>query len=247
MRPASRKSPVRRRVWNVGRFLVVLGALAATFGIFFLAGFRVTTRAREVAVPDLRGKSVTEANTTLAELGLVLRVDEPRRPDKSVPADHVISQDLEPGFVVRKARAVRVKVSDGQREPLIPIVSRLPEQTAADTLSAAQIAVGYRAEVHTANYASGAVVAQDPDGGQRSAVVNVLINRGESNAGYVVPDLIGSLAAKATEVLRSQSFRVAVSAEVPYPGLPPGVVVRQTPQAGYRIQQTETITLEVSK
>jgi len=62
-----------------------------------------------------------------------------------------------------------------------------------------------------------------------------------------VPDLIGSMAAKATEVLRSQSFRVSVSAEVPYPGLPPGVVVRQTPQAGYRIQQTETITLEISK
>jgi serine/threonine-protein kinase len=247
MRPASRKHTTRRRVWNVGRFLVLLGALAATFGIFFLAGLRVTTRAREVSVPDLRGKSVTEANNTLAELGLVLRVDEPRRSDKSVPADHVLTQEPEPGFVVRRARAVRVRVSDGQREPLIPVVSRLPEQTAADTLSAAQIATGYRAEIHSATYASGAVVAQDPDGGQRSATVNVLINRGGSNAGYVVPDLIGSLASKATEVLRSQSFRVSISAEVPYPGMPPGVVVRQTPQAGYRIQQTETITLEVSR
>ena len=247
MPSAFRKSPVRRRVWNVGRFLVVLGALAATFGIFFLAGFRVTTHAREVAVPDLRGKSVTDANKTLADLGLVLRVEDPRRPDKSVPADHVLSQEPEPGFVVRKARAVKVRVSDGQRAPVVPVVSRLPEQTATDTLSAAQITVGYRAEVHAANYASGAVVAQDPDPSQRSAAVNLLINRGESNAGYVVPDLIGSMAAKATEVLRSQSFRVSVSAEVPYPGLPPGVVVRQTPQAGYRIQQTETITLEISK
>jgi len=247
MRSAPRKNTARRRVWNVGRFLVLLGALTATFGIFFLAGLRVTTRAREVPVPDLRGKSVTEANSALAELGLVLRVDEPRRADKSVPADHVLTQDPEPGFVVRKARAVRVRVSDGQREPLIPVVSRLPEHTAVDTLSAAQIAMGYRAEIHTATYASGTVVAQDPDGGQRSATVNVLINRGESNAGYVVPDLIGSLASKATEVLRSQSFRVSISAEVPYPGMPPGVVVRQTPQAGYRIQQTETITLEVSR
>jgi serine/threonine-protein kinase len=247
MRSASRKNTARRRVWNVGRFLVVLGALAATFGVFFLAGLRVTTHAREVTVPDLRGKSVTEATSTLAELGLVLRVDELRRADKSVPADHVLSQEPEPGYVVRRARAVRIKVSDGQREPLIPVVSKLPEQTAADTLSAAQIAVGYRAEIHSAAYAPGSVVAQDPDGGQRAATINVLINRGESNAGYVVPDLIGSLAAKATEVLRSQNFRVSVSAEVPYPGLPPGVVVRQTPQAGYRIPQTETITLEVSK
>jgi beta-lactam-binding protein with PASTA domain len=130
---------------------------------------------------------------------------------------------------------------------VVPVVAKLPEATAQAALGAEQLTVGYRAEVHSTNYAPGAVVAQDPDPGQRSATVNLLINRGDSNASYVVPDLIGTLAAKATETLRSQSFRVVVSAEVPYPGLPPGVVVRQTPQAGYRIQQTETITIEVSK
>jgi serine/threonine-protein kinase len=234
-------------VWNVGRFLVLLGALVATFGIFFLASLRVTTRAREVQVPDLRGKSVIDATAALTDLGLVLRVDEARHPDKTIPADHVLNQEPEPGSVVRKARVVRVRVSDGQRDPLVPVVSTLPETTAQDALTAEHVEIGYRAEVHSANYASGAVVAQDPDAGQRAGTVNLLINRGESNAGYVVPDLIGSLAAKATEVLRAQNFRVSVSAEVPYPGLPAGVVVRQTPQAGYRILQTETITLEVSR
>lgn len=247
MPAASRKNPVRRRVWNVGRFLVVLGALAATFGIFFLAGLRVATHAREVKVPDLRGKSVTDANAALSDLGLVMRVDEPRRPDKTIPADHVLSQEPEAGTTVRKARAVRVKVSEGQSQPATPAVARLPEATAQDALTAEHLTVGYRAEVRSSNYAPGAVIAQDPDAGQRSSTVNLLINRGDSNASYVVPDLIGTLASKAAETLRSQSFRVAVSAEVPYPGLPPGVVVRQTPQPGYRIQQTETITIEVSK
>jgi serine/threonine-protein kinase len=224
-----------------------MGALVATYAVFFLAGLRVTTHAREVKVPDLRGKSVTEAKTALAGLGLVLRIDEPRRPDKSVPADHVLSQEPEPGNVVRRARPIRVRISDGEREPVLPVVSRLPEKTAEDALTAGQVVVGYRAEVRTANYPPGAVVAQDPDAGQRAAKVNLLINRGDAGIGYVVPDLIGTLAAKATEVLRSQNFRVAVGTEVPYPGLPAGVVVRQTPQPGYRIQQTEMITLEVSK
>jgi beta-lactam-binding protein with PASTA domain len=48
-------------------------------------------------------------------------------------------------------------------------------------------------------------------------------------------------------VLRSLGFRVAVTGEVPYPGLPPGIVVRQTPQPGFQIDANETITLEVSK
>jgi beta-lactam-binding protein with PASTA domain len=74
-----------------------------------------------------------------------------------------------------------------------------------------------------------------------------VVNRGGEGRSYVVPDLIGTQGARAAEVLRGQGFRVAVAAEVPYPGLPAGIVVRQLPQAGFRIQQSDTITLEVSR
>ena len=62
-----------------------------------------------------------------------------------------------------------------------------------------------------------------------------------------MPDLIGTLGIRSADVLRSLGFRVAVAAEVPYPGLPPGIVVRQTPQPGFQIAANETITLEVSR
>ena len=114
--------PVRRRVWNAGRFFLLAAALAITFGVFFLAALRVATRAREVKVPDLRGVSVAEATTALAQLGLALRVDEVKRPDPKVPADHVLTQEPEPGVVMRRQRSVRVRVSDGQRDPIVPNV-----------------------------------------------------------------------------------------------------------------------------
>jgi serine/threonine-protein kinase len=234
-------------VWNIGRFMVLVAALAGTFGIFFLASMRVTTRAREVQVPDLQGKSVPEAQAILSDLGLVLRIEQPRRPDRTIPEDHVLSQEPEPGFVLRRQRPVRVRISDGLREPVLPTVANLPEQTAEVTLTAGQIAVGYRAEIRSAAYRLGVIVAQDPAAGQRADKVNLLVNRGEASVSYVAPDLIGSLGVRAAEVLRAQGFRVAVTAEVPYAGLPPGVVLRQTPQPGFRIQQNETITLEVSR
>ncbi len=90
-----------------------------TFGVFFLAAVRVATRAREVRVPDLRGQSVADAKAKLASVGLVLKVDPVRRPDPKVAADHVLTQDPEPGTVLRRQRAVRVRVSDGQREPVV--------------------------------------------------------------------------------------------------------------------------------
>jgi len=247
MRPSSRITPVRKRVWNVGRFLVILTGLVATFGVFFMAGLRVTTRAREVPVPDLRGKSATEASALLADVGLVLRVDEARKADTSVPADRVLDQDPSAGQVVRRQRAVRVRLSEGTHEPVVPAVTDLPERTAEVTLTAEQVAIGYRGDVRSAAYRPNTVIAQDPAAGQHATTVNLLVNRAETAASFVTPDLIGSLAVRAAEILRGQGFRVAITSEVAYPGLPPGVVVRQVPQPGFRILAAETITLEVSR
>jgi beta-lactam-binding protein with PASTA domain len=49
------------------------------------------------------------------------------------------------------------------------------------------------------------------------------------------------------EVLRRRGFRVTVGAEVPYPGLPAGIVIRQTPPAGFQIDYGDAIVLEVSR
>ena len=69
-----------------------------------------------------------------------------------------------------------------------------------------------------------------------SATVTLLVNRGESGASYVMPDLIGTPGL----LVRGRAAQARASAcaddrRVPYPGLPPGIVVRQTPQAGFQI------------
>ena len=54
----------------------------------------------------------------LAGLGLSVRVEDARRPDKTVPADHVLTQEPAAGQIVRRQRAVRVRLSDGLRAGL---------------------------------------------------------------------------------------------------------------------------------
>jgi beta-lactam-binding protein with PASTA domain len=208
---------------------------------------RVATRAREVRAPDLRGQAVADARTAAGKLGLVLRLDEPRRPDPKVPADHVLSQDPAPGTVLRPQQAIRVRVSNGQRQPVVPAVAALQERSADIALAADEVEVGYRAEIRSPDYETGIVVSQDPPAKTHAATVNLLVNRGDASVRYVMPDLIGTLGARATDVLRAQGFRIAVTGEVPYPGLPPGIVVRQMPQAGFQIMTGEAITLEVSR
>jgi len=73
------------------------------------------------------------------------------------------------------------------------------------------------------------------------------VNRGDRGTSYVMPDLIGVNGDRASEILRQRGFRVAVVGTTPYPGIAAGVVIRQSPQAGFQIAPGEPISLEVSR
>ena len=77
--------------------------------------------------------------------------------------------------------------------------------------------------------------------------VALLVNRGERGASYVMPDLIGVNGDRAADILRDRGFRVAVVGSNPYPGVAAGIVIRQSPQAGFQIGPGEPISLEVSR
>ena len=48
-------------------------------------------------------------------------------------------------------------------------------------------------------------------------------------------------------MLRSYGFRVAVVGSYPYPGIPPGIVLRQNPRSGFQVAPGDAISLEVSR
>jgi len=244
--PSASPRPLRRRAWSVGRLLLLAAGLSITFVAFFFTAMRVTNRAREVKVPDIRGQALDEAKSALGNVGLALRIDQ-RRADPKVALDHVLSQEPEPGTVLRRQRAVRVRVSDGQRDPVVPVVVGQAERTAEIVLGQDQVGIAGRDEIYSATYPTGTVVAQDPPAKNRAANVTLLVNRGERGVSFVMPDAIGALGVRVQDILRRRGFRVTIAAEVPYPNLPPGVVVRQTPQAGFQIGYGDAIVFEVSR
>ena len=74
------------RVWGAGKRLLVGGALVLTYFLFAAAAMRLALKTRDVVVPPLNGKTVSEAGSVLAAAGLNLKVEEARRVDASVPA-----------------------------------------------------------------------------------------------------------------------------------------------------------------
>ena len=106
------------------------------------------------------------------------------------------------------------------------------------------------AEIRSGDYTAGTVVAQNPPPKQSTptgARISLLINRGERGQSYVMPDLIGVNGDRAADLLRSRGFRVSVVGDHPYPGVPAGIVLRQSPQGGFQIGPSDPISLEVSR
>jgi beta-lactam-binding protein with PASTA domain len=62
-----------------------------------------------------------------------------------------------------------------------------------------------------------------------------------------MPDLIGVNGARAADLLRAKGFRVTIASQQSAPGIPPGVVIRQTPAGGYQVHPGDSIALEVSQ
>ncbi len=238
---------LRTRVWGASKMLLLGGALLLTYVVCAAAGMRLALKTREVIVPILNGKTVSEATTLLADAGLNLKVEENRRVDPKVPAGQIVSQEPQSGIRTRRERSVKVWVSSGPRSTIVPALTGESERTAQLRLRQEGIALAGLAEIRSADYPSDAVVAQTPPPKSNAPGVALLVNRGERGATYVMPDLIGVNGERSADLLRSRGFRVAVVGDHPYPGVPAGIVIRQHPQAGFQISPGEPISLEVSR
>ena len=245
--PPHASSSLGSRVWTAGRWALLLAGLAATYIVFLFASMRIAIKAREVTVPDVHGKRVEDATATLESMGLTVLLDPLRRFDSQVPANHVLAQEPVAGSVIRRQRPVRIRVSDGVQATEVPSLSGESERTAQILLTQNNVKLVYTSQIQSGEYPQGVVVAQDPPAKSRGSNVSLLLNRGEAGITYVMPDLIGTSGARVAEILRRRLFRVSIVGEVPYPGLPSGTVVRQSPQAGFQLAPGDPITLEISR
>ncbi len=235
------------RVWGAGKLLLIGGALVLTYVLFAAASMRVALKTREVVVPALTGQAVNEATALLADSGLNLKVEETRRVDTKVPAGQILAQEPAAGASTRRERSVKVWVSSGARATIVPDLVGESERTAQLRLQQEGIELAGISEFRSGDYQSDVVVAETPPAKSNAPRVTLLVNRGERGATYVMPDLIGVNGDRSADLLRARGFRVAMVGDHPYPGVPSGVVLRQSPQAGFQIAPGEPISLEVSR
>lgn len=239
---------VKRFAISVVKNSLLLLALALSAGLSALFTMRAVLSAQEVQVPSLLDRRLPEASAQAARSLLLVKV-EGRRNDPKVAPGHVAAQEPAAGSTLKTHRSIRVWLSAGPQRLRVPALAGESLRSARLMLEQAQLPVEHVVEVDHPE-PEGTVLAQQPPAGEAEEVlgpVALLVSRGPANVDYVMPDLIGRRAEDVFEGLRRAGLKLADVRYRSYPGVAPGIVLRQSPAAGHRVSPRSSVSLDVSK
>lgn len=222
--------------------------LALVAGLSAFGTMRVVLSSEEVVVPSVVAKSVPEAGTLASRKGLSLRV-EGKRNDAKIPAGHVAAQEPSAGASLKSHRSIRVWLSLGPRRVNVPELTGGSVRTARLALDQGQVPLARVVEVDDPAEEGSVLLQHPPPGDAEGAVegVALLVSRGRTGADYLMPDLIGRPADAVLDRLASAGLKVADVRYRTYPGVAPGIVLRQIPSAGYRVNTRTQVSLDISR
>jgi serine/threonine-protein kinase len=118
-------------------------------------------------VPDVTGKTVSEATTDLQNAGLTVAVSDSREFSLAVPDGNVSSTSVRTG-VVRPGDTVTLVLSKGPEMLLIPNVVGMTIQRASDTLTAAGFAITVITDIAPSSWSTAQVTSTYPNGGLKA-------------------------------------------------------------------------------
>jgi eukaryotic-like serine/threonine-protein kinase len=222
------------------------------FIVFFLSAVvisQVVLKGEAVTVPDLTGKTVTQARAELVKKDLSV-AQRGTEFDDRWERGLIVRQDPAPGSRIRVTKLVQVVTSLGSEKVTVPDVQSRSLDNVLTLLRESGLVRGKLSQVHTPALPAGRVIAQRPAPDsivERNSPVGLLISQGGLERRYVMPDLIYRRADRVLARLQAWDFKVADIRYVYYPGLAPGIIVKQDPPNGFRIQKRNRISLEVSR
>jgi len=220
----------------------------------------------EVAVPNLSGLSMAEAESMTEHLGLGLGLEN-RYYSTIVPIGRVIAQSPAAGTVVRREWQVRVTESLGPQKVAIPDVMGQPLREAAIAIERVGLDLGSVARLPGTGNEADIVIAQSPPptatGADRPRV-SLLLSEPEVAEGtaYVMPDLTGLGYSAASAMVVRAGLRMGPvetkSAAIPAVSMgaaltpiqatvKPGMVLGQVPSAGSKVMAGDVVKLVVAR
>ncbi len=254
------------------RFVLLALVLLVVALVSALTAMRFAIHGREVAVPDLVGKTPAEARR-IADAGGFQMDIERQYYSATVSEGRILSQLPAPGTQVRRGWQIRVAESLGPQRVEIPNVLGESQRAAEINIRRRGLDVGAVAQIAMRGAPADQVLGQSPPpnaSGIAAPKISLLTTESASPQAFLMPNFTGQSLGGVTLVLQDAGFRLgnvgiapsatsppapiadsSVATSPPTPPAPPpqptpaSVIVSQNPAPGAKIVAGSAVNFEV--
>ena len=223
-----------------------------------LMAMRVAIHGREVAVPDLLGKTPVEARRVAEASGFQFEVERQYYSPK-VPEGKILSQIPPAGTQLRRGWQIRVAQSMGPQRVEIPNVLGQSQRAAEINIRRRGLDMGEIAQVQLSGAQADQVIAQDPAPSAGSISVpkiSLLASQPPASQAFVMPSFAGQTLGNVTAVLKDAGLKIGTvteaapaadsgtSSPAPQPS-PASIIISQNPAPGGKVIAGSAVNFEV--
>jgi eukaryotic-like serine/threonine-protein kinase len=237
--------------------ILTLLKFAALFALFlFMTGISaylsltfVIKSENTVIVPELEGKDLVYSLETLTDLGLNAKVKGSEY-STTVPKNYIIFQDPEPGAKIKMDRDVRIVISKGTKTVIMPKLTSLSMQQAKIIIEENDLSAGNESYTFHPKFKKGEVIAHLPMHNsqiKRNTPIDLLLSLGVAPDTYIMPDIKGTYLNNAILLLAKYNLSTGHVTSVFNKHKPDNMIVSQTPRAGARIVEGNSVDLVISR
>jgi len=217
-----------------------VAALLALAGVAVFLVFKIAVSDKSVEVPQLEGKSMTEAAESLNRNQLFLSMQGKEYHDQ-IPEGHIISQNIKPGEKVRAGTHVEVVVSRGQEIYSLPSFEGQMLEDAKLTLINLGITIKKVTSVHSDSMAKGMIIAQRPlPGNSAGNEINFLVSLGPYTRTYRCPSFV-NMTVDDARILAGELGIILIEKESG------SKVIFQKPEAGAVIRNGDSVEVKLGR
>jgi eukaryotic-like serine/threonine-protein kinase len=226
-----------------------------------LLAMRVAIHGREVAVPDLVGKTPAEARRVAEASGFQFEIERQYYSPK-VEEGRILSQLPAAGTKIRRGWQIRVAQSMGPQRMEIPNVVGESQRAAELNIRRRGLDVGAVAQIQLPGAETDQVIAQDPAPSAGSIAVpkiSLLASQPPAPQAFVMPSFVGQTVGNVTAVLKDAGLKLGTVTETPPPAdsasvpsqvpaaqpSPASVIVSQNPAPGGKVVAGSAVNFEV--
>lgn len=191
--------------------LYVIGFILLGLVSGYLA-FKVLSFSKTVDVPDLRGKTLIEANTLLTKKGLYLKVEGEDYDPLIVPG-RIVRQDVPAENKVKEQRGIKVFLSKGPKVWSIPELTGQTIEEAESVIAKSGLRIEKIIRLHSESVEKDKIIAQRPnpdevawgtssqkgdESGPRQYGLSLIVSSGPYEMIYSCPEFSGRSREEAT-------------------------------------------------